>query len=132
MLRIRIVRQLTVIVNELKVRLLAEDQTMRRTSVMEHSNFLSLRNKVVLLDGDLASRHLGHSNGNEAHRADLRVFGLDENQDASGNLGDVCLGFDRIGYIGTRQGGVISAWNENDLYDLSRHRSVPAVVTAPA
>ena len=116
--RTRMVRQFTIIKHELEVCLLAEEKAVRRASEMEHSNFIALVNMVVVLDSDLASRHLGHPNCHEAHQPDLVTIGFDVNQDASGELSDVWLGFVGRGRIVTsvRRGGIISAVDEDDLF----------------
>ena len=64
---------------------LPEQQAVRATTKMEHAYFITLLDMLAFLDGDLASRHLGHTDTDESHQANVFVVSLEENNSAGGH-----------------------------------------------
>ena len=58
---------------------------------MEHTSLLSLLDVLTLLDGDLASRNLVHTDTDESHETNSWVVGLDEDDGAGSKGGQVAL-----------------------------------------
>ena len=103
---------------------------------MEHPELIALSDHIVLHDGDIARGHLRHPDSDEAHQANGRVVGLDEDQGASGQRRDERLGpILRFGVwalgIGESHAGrlgVVHARNRNDLLDDAVDGTVPTMV----
>lgn len=68
---------------------LAEDQAVRRAAEVEHAELVALLDVLALLHRDLARAHLVHADGDEGHEADGGVVGLDEEDGARGESGEV-------------------------------------------
>lgn len=71
---------------------LPKQQTMRRAAKVEHAELLALLDVLALLHGDLARTHLIHADADESHKPDSRMIGLDENNSARGQGGQIALG----------------------------------------
>jgi len=113
---------------------------VRRPPEMEHPNLVTLPDRAAWPDRDLARRHLCHPHGDEAHQADARVVGLDEDQGASGHCGDEGLreiggsGVWPVGIYESHSGrlGVVSTRDQDGLHDLAIDGTVPAVIVGGA
>jgi len=108
---------------------IGENNAMSRATVMERSEIVSLLNRLSCLNRDLASGHLGHANGDEAHQAD-GIVGVNENEGASGSLADV-----RLGQVGCPRvqcsfgrNGVVCACDFDNLQYPTAHGCVPAMI----
>ena len=115
-----------------------EQETMRRPPEMEHTQLITLVNMLALLHGDIASRDLSHTHTHERHGADGRVIGLDEDDRARrqggqvGFRGDDALAVDvrAVTPVEARvQGfGVVGAVDDVGFDDTAGDGRVPAVV----
>ena len=82
---------------------LAEYQTMRRATKVEHAQLFALGDMLPSVDGDLTRADLDHADGDEDHKPDGGVVRFDEDDSASGDGGTVSLARD-----GTRDVDVIA------------------------
>lgn len=73
------------------VHTLAEEQAVGRAAEVEHAELLALPDALALLHRDLARAHLVHADGDEGHETDGGVVGLDEEDGARGERGEVAL-----------------------------------------
>lgn len=117
---------------------------MRRSTVVEHSQLLSLLHMLTLLHGDIARRDLRHSDTDERNRPDGRIISLDEDDGAGGHGGKVGLcGNDThvvdVGVVvagvccsSEERFGVVCAVDDVGLDDLPGDRRMPAVVAQSA
>lgn len=115
-----------------------EQETMRRPPKMEHTQLIALVDMLALLDGDVASRDLGHAHAHECHGADGRVISFDEDDRARRQgsqvrlCGDDALVVDvrAVAPVETRVQGlrVVGAVDDVGFDDTAGHGRVPAVV----
>ena len=70
---------------------LTEEQAVGGTTEVEHPSLLSLLDVLTLLDGDLASRDLVHTNTDESHETNGWIVGLDKDDGASSEGSQVSL-----------------------------------------
>ena len=85
---------LVILIKEGNLHVRTEDEGVRGTPKAEHPQFIAPFDpealaKVFMYD---TSRYLRHPNGDEAHQADFRVVGPDEDQCTSGDGGEEALG----------------------------------------
>jgi hypothetical protein len=70
---------------------IAEQQAVRRTAKVEHTGLLTLLDVLALLDGDLTSRNLIHTDTDEGHESNGRVVSLDEDDGSCGEGSQITL-----------------------------------------
>ena len=119
---------------------LAEQQTMRRATKVEHANLFALFDMLPSVDGDITRADLDHPNSDERHQPDRGVVRLDEDDRAGGDGGDVSLArdgtcdFNVIAMVGRivealeERLGVVRAVVDERFDYRSRYGRVPAVV----
>lgn len=104
---------------------------------MERPDLITLGESLSRLDGNLTRRNLAHSNKDNAHQANFRVIGLNEDQTASRHLGEVGFGvtdrrgiriFIKIGEVLGIIYRVISSRHNIGLHDSATDGAVPAMI----
>lgn len=111
---------------------------MRRPPEMEHTQLIALVNMLSLLNGDITSRDLSHTHTHKRHGADGRVIGLDEDDRARRERGQVRFRGDDALAVDVRavtpvetrvQGfGVVGPVDNVGFDDAAGYGRVPAVV----
>jgi hypothetical protein len=112
--------------------------TYAGSTEMKHSGALPLLNMLALLDSDITSGHLVHSDTNKAHESNIRVVGLHEDDSPRSHVRDVrltarqpSLGLRRIIRVDNRRTDLlrkVGPIGDESLLDGSRARRMPAVV----
>ena len=90
---------------------------------MERPDVISLREILPRLDGNFTSRNLVHTNKDNAHQANVRVLGLNEDQATGRRGGEVTLG--AIGRGGIRTSDALETVFRviTPRHDVSFHNS---------
>jgi hypothetical protein len=94
---------------------LAEQQTMRRATKVEHAHLFALLDMLPSIDGDVARADLDHPHSDERHEPDGGVVRLNEEDRAGGDGGDVSLARDGAAHVNVTAVGRIAEALEERL-----------------